>query len=87
MPISRFDQGLRRLKGLNRRLTPPSALTKRLIEGEDSSRSAIFLGNLDDYIAEDNLVRVIDVFVDELDLRALSMRSARTLLLSRSATE
>jgi hypothetical protein len=26
---------------------------------------------LDDYVAEDNLVRVIDVFVDELDLRAL----------------
>ncbi len=26
---------------------------------------------VDDYVAEDNLVRVIDVFVDELDLRAL----------------
>ena len=26
---------------------------------------------LDDYVAEDNPVRVIDVFVDELDLRAL----------------
>jgi transposase len=26
---------------------------------------------LDDYVAEDNPVRAIDVFVDELDLRAL----------------
>lgn len=28
-------------------------------------------GGLDDYIAEDDAVRVIDVFVDELDLEAL----------------
>jgi len=33
-----------------------------------TERKAFFL---DDYVAEDNPVRVIDVFVDELDLRAV----------------
>ena len=41
---------------------------KRIIEGEDRSQSTLFPEHLDDYIAEDNPVRVIDVFVDELDL-------------------
>jgi transposase len=44
---------------------------KRFIEGEDRSQSTLFPEHLDDYIAEDNPVRIIDVFVDELDLMAL----------------
>src|SRR3981081_3172714 len=44
---------------------------KRFIEGEDGSQSTLFPEHLDDYIAEDNPVRVIDVFVDELDLVSL----------------
>src|SRR5450755_4638895 len=44
---------------------------KRFIEGEERSQSTLFPEHLDDYIAEDNPVRVIDVFVDELDLRTL----------------
>src|SRR6202163_3407882 len=44
---------------------------KRFIEGEDRSQSTLFPEHLDDYIAEDNPVRVIDVFVDELDLKGL----------------
>jgi hypothetical protein len=44
---------------------------KRFIEGEDRSQSALFPEHLDDYIAKDNPVRVIDVFVDELDLKEL----------------
>ncbi len=44
---------------------------KRFIEGEDRSQSTLFPEHLDDYIAEDNPVRVIDVFVDELDLATL----------------
>ena len=44
---------------------------KRFIEGEDRSQSTLFPEHLDDYIAEDNPVRVIDVFVDELDLSGL----------------
>ena len=41
---------------------------KRFVEGEDRSQSTLFPERLDDYIEEDNPVRVIDVFVDELDL-------------------
>ncbi len=41
---------------------------KRFVEGEDRSQSTLFPERLDDYIAEDNPVRVIDFFVDELDL-------------------
>ena len=44
---------------------------KRLIEGEDRNQSTLFPECLEDYIAEDNPVRVIDVFVDELDLGQL----------------
>ena len=44
---------------------------KRFIEGEDRNQSTLFPERLDDYIAVDNPVRVIDVFVDELDLARL----------------
>jgi transposase len=41
---------------------------KRFIEGQDRSQSTLFPESLEDYIAEDNPVRVIDVFVEVLDL-------------------
>ena len=41
---------------------------RRFIEGEDRGQSTLFPERLDDWIIEDNPVRVIDVFVDELDL-------------------
>ena len=44
---------------------------KRFIEGLDRSQSTLFPERVDDYIAEDNPVRVIDVFVDELELSGL----------------
>src|SRR6516165_7055756 len=44
---------------------------KRYVEGEDRSQAILFPERLDDYIAEDNPVRVIDVFVEELDLATL----------------
>jgi transposase len=44
---------------------------KRFIEGEDRNQSTLFPECLEDYIEEDNPVRVIDVFVDELDLAQL----------------
>jgi transposase len=43
----------------------------RFIEGEDRTQSVLFPERLDDYIGEDNPVRVIDAFVDELDLAKL----------------
>ena len=44
---------------------------KRFIEGADRSQSTLFPERLEDWIGEDNPVRVIDVFVDELDLGGL----------------
>ena len=44
---------------------------KRYVEGDDRSQSTLFPERLDDYIAEDNPVRAIEVFVDELDLGRL----------------
>jgi len=44
---------------------------KRFVEGEDRRQGILLPEYLDDYVADDNPVRVIDVFVDELDLAAL----------------
>jgi transposase len=43
----------------------------RFVEGEDRRQPTMLPPCLDDYIAEDNPVRVVDAFVDELDLFAL----------------
>jgi transposase len=58
---------------------------KRFIEGEDRSQSTLFPEHLDDYIAEDNPVRVIDVFVDELDLQALGFEGMQPEVTGRPA--
>ena len=44
---------------------------KRFVEGEDRRQGVLLPEYLDDWIAEENPVRAIEVFVDELDLRAL----------------
>ena len=49
----------------------------RYVEGEDRSQATLFPESLDEYIGADNPVRVVDVFVDELDLRKLGFESAR----------
>ena len=46
---------------------------KRFIEGEDRRQVTLLPECLDDYIGEDNPVRVVDVFVDELNLGALGL--------------
>jgi transposase len=44
---------------------------KRFVEGEDRTQNTLLAECLDDYVAADNPVRVIDVLVDELDLHEL----------------
>ncbi len=44
---------------------------KRFVEGLDRGQSTLFPETLDEFVEEDNPVRVIDVFVDELDLGGL----------------
>ena len=43
----------------------------RYVEGSDRQQVTLLPDCLDDYIAEDNPVRVVDAFVSELDLEAL----------------
>ncbi len=43
----------------------------RFVEGEDRNQVALLPECLDDFVAEDNPVRVVDAFVSELDLQAL----------------
>ncbi len=44
---------------------------KRFVEGIDRGQRTLYPERLEDWIGEDNPVRVIDVFVDELDLGGL----------------
>jgi transposase len=44
---------------------------KRFVEGTDRGQSTLFPEHLEDWIDENNPVRVIDVFVEELDLGGL----------------
>ena len=44
---------------------------KRFVEGEDRRQVTLLPECLDDYVASDNPVRIIEAFVDELDLAAL----------------
>ena len=45
----------------------------RFVVGDDRSQSTLFPELLDDYLDEDNPVRAVDVFVDELDLAGLAL--------------
>ena len=49
---------------------------KRFIEGEERSQVTLLPECLDDYIGEDNPVRVVDAFVDELQLQRLGFDGA-----------
>ena len=43
----------------------------RFVEGQDRNQVMLIPECLDDFIAQDNPVRVVDAFVQELDLSAL----------------
>jgi transposase len=58
---------------------------KRFIEGEDRTQGTLLPEHLDDYVAEDNPVRVIDVFVDELDLASLGFEGVNPARTGRPA--
>jgi len=44
---------------------------KRFIAGEDRRQAALLPDCLEDYVSDENPVRVIEAFIDELDLKAL----------------
>ena len=44
---------------------------KRFIESEDRLQATLLPDSLEEYVTDDNPVRVIDVFIEELDLAAM----------------
>ena len=58
---------------------------KRFIEGEERTQVTLLPECLDDYIGEDNPVRVVDVFVDELDLGVLGFDGVDPAVTGRPA--
>lgn len=49
----------------------------RFIEGCNRQQKLLLPDCVDDYVGEDSTVRVVDVFVDELDLGALGFDGAQ----------
>ena len=58
---------------------------KRFIQGEDRTQGILLPELLDDYVAETNPVRVVDVFVDELDLSQLGFEGVDPAATGRPA--
>src|SRR5215475_13260706 len=58
---------------------------KRFIEGQDRRQLILLPDCLDDYVGEDNPVRVVDAFIDELDLAALGFDGVVPELTGRPA--
>lgn len=46
------------------------------IQGQDRNQMILFPESIDDYIDEDNAVRIIDAYVDQLDLQKLGFKKA-----------
>lgn len=57
----------------------------RFVQGVDRRQQTLLPECLDDYVAEDNPVRVVDVFVDELDLRGLGFEGMTPAATGRPA--
>jgi transposase len=58
---------------------------KRFIEGTDRTQTTLLPESLEDYVAEDNPVRVVEAFVEELDLRTLGFKSIDPAVTGRPA--
>src|SRR5215471_4592984 len=56
---------------------------KRYIEGEDRSQATLLPEYLDDYIVEDNPVRAVDAFVEELELKTLGFEGTEPAITGR----
>src|SRR5476651_476488 len=58
---------------------------KRFVQGEDRTQITLLPECLDDYVGEDNPVRVVEVFVDELDLGGLGFEGVDPAATGRPA--
>jgi transposase len=57
----------------------------RFVEGQDRRQQTMLPACLDDYITEDNPVRVVEAFIDELDLCALGFERVQPAATGRPA--
>jgi len=58
---------------------------KRFIQGISRDQGTLFPEYLEDFVTEDNPVRVVDVFVEQLDLNQLGFKSVNPLATGRPA--
>ena len=58
---------------------------KRFVEGEDRRQSLLLPDSLDDYVTQDNPVRVVEVFIEELDLGGLGFEGMQPAATGRPA--
>ena len=56
---------------------------KRFVEGESRDQISLLPECVEDYVGEDNPVRVVDVFVEELDLHALGFEGTTPAVTGR----
>jgi transposase len=61
------------------------AVMKRFVQGECRTQSTLLPEQLDDYVSETNPVRVVDVFVDELDLGTMGFEGVEPAATGRPA--
>src|SRR5664279_3252474 len=57
----------------------------RFVEGDDRRQSLLLPASLDDYVTEDNPVRVLEAFIDELDLGCLGFEGVQPASSGRPA--
>src|SRR3954454_14352347 len=57
----------------------------RFIDGEDRLQQTLLPNSLEDYVSEENPVRVVEVFIDELDLAGLGFSGMRPAATGRPA--
>jgi transposase len=57
----------------------------RFVEGEDRSQATLFPERIDDYIADDHPVRLVEAFVEGLDLKALGFAGVEPQVTGRPA--
>ncbi len=58
---------------------------KRFVDGVDRSQGLLLPDRLEDYVHEDNPVRVVDAFVEALDLSELGFEAASRAVGGRPA--
>lgn len=59
----------------------------RFVAGEERRQAALLPDSLEDYVSEDNPVRAIDVFIDELDLVAMGFAGVTPEATGRPITQ